>query len=215
MKLADIYINMKSIRFIFGLLLMAISFGHAGAAETAGQMMERAAAKINAAGGLSANFMMTSGQYTSKGSMKAEGRKFCIISTQASTWYDGKTLWTYNANTKETTVVNPTESELAETNPLALVNSYGNSFTAAFAKSHPKGGHTIVLTPKSKKLGYKSVHVTISDATGLPASVVVVPSSGTRISISISEVKTKQKFSSATFSYSKSKYPKAEIVDMR
>lgn len=184
-------------------------------AKTAGEMMDIATSKIKTAGGLSAKFSMTSGQHASKGSIVAEGKKFCIRSSVASTWYDGKTMWTYNGNTNETTVITPTASELAETNPLALIDSYRNSFTAAFAKSHPKGGHTIVLTPKSKKLGYKSVHVTISDSTGLPASVVVIPMSGTRISISISDIKTKQTFNSATFTYPKSKFPKAEIVDMR
>lgn len=185
------------------------------AAETAVQMMDKAAAKIKAAEGLYANFIMTSGQYTTKGNMKAEGVRFSIESPRVSTWYDGKTMWTYNSNTQETTVINPSTAEVAETNPLSLVNSYKESFTAAYAKSHPKGGHTIVLTPKSKKLGYKSVHVTISDATGLPASVVVIPASGTRISISISDIKTKQKFSATVFTYPKGKYPKAEIVDMR
>lgn len=195
-------------------MAMLASFSTYGA-ETAAQFMEKAAAKIKSAGGLSANFMMTSGQYTSKGSIKTEGTKFRIESSQIGTWYDGKTMWTYNSNTNETTIINPTPQELAETNPLALVNTYTNSFTASFAKSHPKGGHTIVLTPKSRKLGYKSVHVTISDATGLPASVVVVPTSGQRVSISISDVKTKQKFGAATFTYPKGRYPKAEINDMR
>lgn len=206
---------MNRIRIMLGILIATLSTMSVNGAVTAGEMMDKAAAKIKAAGGLSANFMMTSGQYTTKGSLKAQGQKFCIQSTHASTWYDGKTMWTYNSNTKETTIVTPTAAELAETNPLALVNTYGNSFTAAFAKSHPKGGHTIVLTPKSKKLGYKSVHVTISDATGLPASVVVVPNSGQRISISISDVKTRQNFGQPDFTYPKGKYPKAEIVDMR
>lgn len=206
---------MNRIKIILGILIATLSTMSVNGAVTAGEMMDKAAAKIKTAGGLSANFMMTSGQYTTKGSLKAQGQQFCIQSTQASTWYDGKTMWTYNRNTKETTIVTPTAAELAETNPLALVNTYGNSFTAAFAKSHPKGGHTIVLTPKSKKLGYKSVHVTISDATGLPASIVVVPNSGQRISISISDVKTKQNFGTTDFTYPKGKYPKAEIVDMR
>lgn len=185
------------------------------AAESAEAMLKRAATAIKSAGGLSASFTLTSGNHKLTGTMKSSGDKFSLETSSTSTWYDGKTMWTYNGNSKETTITTPTKSELAEANPLYIVNAYSTNFTAAFAKSQTKGSKTIVLTPKSKKLGYKSVHITIPDKGSFPSQVIVIPASGQRLAITISQTKTGLKFPSSAFTYPKSKYPKAEIVDLR
>lgn len=196
--------------------IAAIGFSmNLSAAETAEAILKKAATAIKNAGGLSASFSLTSGNHKLTGTMKSSATKFSLETSTTSTWYDGKTMWTYNGNTKETTVTIPAQSELAEANPLYIVNAYSNNFTASFSKSQSKGSKTIVLTPKSKKLGYKSVHITIPDKSSFPSQVVVIPQSGQRISISISQVKTGVKFTASTFVYPKSKYPKAEIVDLR
>lgn len=184
-------------------------------AQTADAVLKKTAAAIKGADGLSASFTLTSGSQKIAGSMKSASGKFSLVTSTISTWYDGKTMWTYNSKTKETTVMTPTQAELAEANPLYVVNSYSGNFTADFAKTQPKGAKTIVLTPKSKKLGYKSVHVTVSDGTGLPSQVVVLPLSGQKITINVSQIKTGQKLQPSVFTYPKSKYPGAEIVDLR
>ena len=185
------------------------------AAETADGMLKKAAAAINGAGGLTASFTLDYGQQKMTGTLKASGRKFALQTSTASTWYDGKNMWTYNAGSNETTLMVPTPQEVAEANPLSIVNSYASTFTAAFAKSQAKGSKTIVLTPKSKKSGYKSVHVTIPSGASFPSKLVVIPSSGQKITVLISQVKTGQKLAESSFIYPKTKYPKAEIVDLR
>ena len=211
------YFKLESCGFRYLMVIIAALgfFMNLSASETAEAMLKRAATAIKSAEGLNASFTLTSGTHKLNGTMKSSGTKFSLETSSTSTWYDGKTMWTYNGNNKETTVTTPTKSELAEANPLYIVNAYSSNFTAAFAKSQPKGGKTIVLTPKSKKLGYKSVHITIPDKSSFPSQVIVIPASGQRIAISISQIKTGLKFPDATFTYPKSKYPKAEIVDLR
>lgn len=184
-------------------------------AQSAEAVLKRTSAAIKAAGGLSGSFTLTSGNQKLSGTIKSSGTKFSLVTNTNSTWYDGKTLWTHNANTNETTLTTPTQEEVAEANPLYIVNVYSNNFTASFAKTQSKGSKTIVLTPKSKKLGYKSVHVTIPDNSSFPSSLVVIPSSGQKLTITISQVKTGLKLPDTTFVYPKGKYPKAEIVDLR
>ncbi|MBD5263579.1 MAG: outer membrane lipoprotein carrier protein LolA [Bacteroides sp.] len=206
---------MKIIRYILG-FVMAVGISLSmSAAETADGMLKKAAAAINGAGGLTASFTLDYGQQKMTGTLKASGRKFALQTSTASTWYDGKNMWTYNAGSNETTLMIPTPQEVAEANPLSIVNSYASTFTAAFAKSQAKGSKTIVLTPKSKKSGYKSVHVTIPAGASFPSKLVVIPSSGQKITVSISQVKTGQKLAESSFIYPKTKYPKAEIVDLR
>lgn len=187
----------------------------AKAAETADEVLKRVETAIKTADGISASFTITSGSHRLAGSMKSSGDKFALETSSVSTWYDGKTMWTYNAGNKETTVTTPTASELADANPLFIVKAYSSNFTAAFAKSQAKGSTTIVLTPKSKKLGYKSVYMTIPDNSSFPSQVIAVSLSGQRIIITISQTKKGIKFQSSTFTYPKSKYPNAEIVDLR
>lgn len=185
------------------------------AAETADSMLKKVATAINGAGGLTASFTLDYGQQKISGTLKASGKRFALQTPSSSTWYDGKNMWTYNQKNNETTLMNPTPQEVAEANPLSIVNSYSTSFTAAFAKGQTKGSKTIVLTPKSKQAGYKSVHVTIPDGSSFPSKLVVIPSSGQKVTVGISQVKTGQKLAESTFIYPKNKYPKSEIVDLR
>ncbi|MDE6290216.1 MAG: outer-membrane lipoprotein carrier protein LolA [Muribaculaceae bacterium] len=184
-------------------------------AETADGILKRSAKAINEAGGLNAMFTLDYGQQKISGSLKSSGKRFTLITPSTSTWYDGKNMWTYNSKNNETTLTTPTAQEVGEANPLSIVDSYSSSFTAAFAKSQSKGSKTIVLTPKSKHIGYKSVHVTIPDGSSFPTKLVVIPSSGQKVTVSISQVKSGLKLADNVFTYPKSKYPNVEIVDLR
>ena len=194
---------------------MAFAAAFGASSQTADAMLKKAAAAINGAGGMTASFTLDYGQQKIKGTMKACGKKFALQTPATSTWYDGKSMWTYNSKTNETTLMTPTAQEVADANPLSIVNTYSVSFTAAFAKTQTKGSKTIVLSPKSKQLGYKSVHVTIPDGSSYPSKLVIIPSSGQKVTIGISQIATGQKLPESTFTYPKSKYPKAEIVDLR
>ncbi|MDE6549016.1 MAG: outer-membrane lipoprotein carrier protein LolA [Muribaculaceae bacterium] len=206
---------MRHFRYILSLILIFSLSGTISAAETADGMLKKAAASINGSSGLTASFTLDYGSQKISGTMKASGKKFSLQTSSTSTWYDGNSMWTYNTKNAETTLMTPTPQEVAEANPLSLVNTYSANFTAAFAKSHPKGAKTIVLTPKSKKLGYQSVHVTIPDGSTFPSKLVVIPTSGQKMTVSITQVKSGQKLPASTFVYPKAKYPKVEIVDLR
>lgn len=204
----------KYLRYIV-MVVVTVGIAFSMRAETADGMLKKAAATITGAGGLTASFTLDYGQQKISGTLMASGKKFTLQTSSSSTWYDGKSMWTHNTMNNETTLMTPTPQELAEANPLSIVNTYTTSFTAAFAKGQTKGSKTIVLTPKSKQTGYKSVHVTIPDGSSLPSKLVVIPSSGQKVTVGISRVKTGQKFAESTFVYPKTKYPNAEIVDLR
>ncbi len=208
-------VPMRNLRYILLLIAMIVAYPLIHAAETADQVLKRAAAGINGANGLSATFNIDYGTQKLSGTLKASGKMFVLLTSSTSTWYDGKNMWTYNAGNHETTLMTPTAEEVAEANPLSLVNSYSSLFIASFAKSQTKGSKTILLTPKSKRSGYKSVHVTIPDGSNFPSKLVVVPSSGKTVTIIISNVKSSQKLPVSSFVYPKSKYPKVEIIDLR
>lgn len=214
--------NKKQIYILSTMLLMIVAvFGASessaapAAPLTARQIIDRSAAKLRTSGGINASFTMSTGGRTLKGSLKSSGNKFALTTPSVSSWYNGKSMWTYNAGSKETTVINPTPAELTETNPLLLVSSGPSQFTAAFAKKSVAGSYEIILTPKSRSTGMKSIHVSISTTTLLPVRIVAVPISGSPVTVDISSLKTGVSFPASVFEYSKSSCRNATIVDLR
>lgn len=213
----------KSLRFILAVyagmaLIMSLNLVcplSAKGEKTAAQLVTECNAKIRQAGGLTAVFSMSSSGQTVNGRMKTSGSKFVIDTPTTSTWYDGKSMWTYNSRSRETTVVSPTSAELAETNPLLLINSKISQYSVSYAKNQKAGSKTIVMTPKTKGSGIKSMHVSISTSTFLPTKLVAVQASGGTITINLSSIKTGQGHPDTTFAYPKSKYPKVPVVDLR
>ena len=207
--------NMSVIRYVLSLVVFLGFSLSVSAVETADGMLKRCASGITGTTGITASFTIDYGNQKLSGTMKAAGKKFTLQTPSTSTWYDGKIIFLLIGINAFSTLMTPTPQEVAEANPLSIVNSYSNSFTAAFAKSQLKGCKTIVLTPKSKHSGYKTVHVTIPDGSVFPSKLVIIPASGQKMIVSLNQVKSGQKLSDATFVYPKTKYPKVEIVDLR
>ena len=203
----------KSIKTIV-LLLMVFIGTLSSYALTAQEILNKASAKINGASSVKADFNMTINGQRCKGTLAAKGNKFSIISSVGSSWYDGKDLWSYSPSSGETTVMKPSAGELMETNPLMYAKGASN-YVATLSKTKVSGKETIVLVPKSKGTGIKSVTLTLNSKTYLPEKVVVAPSSGNNITISISNLKLNASVKDSDFSYPKAKYSKAKIIDLR
>ncbi len=176
-------------------------------------VMNKAASKIKGAKGVSASFT-TSGASIVRGTIIASGNKFKLTAGGITTWYDGKTMWTYNPGSQEVNVMNPTPKELAEANPLSYVAGWSGMFKASFAKSKPASGYSIVLTAKNNGAGIKGAVVTLS-AQMIPQKIVITQRNGKKETISLSNIKFSSIPASSTFTFNKSAYPKATIVDLR
>ncbi len=187
----------------------------ASGAETAAQVMRRASALLDRATGVSADFSLTSGGRTVKGSLKSSAAGFAIVTNGYSAWYDGRNLWTYNPSTVETTLVNPTAAELREVNPIMMVAGYEKDFTASYSKTPAAGCYGVVLTPKNAKTGLKSVVVQLDKRTYIPKTITVNPRSGASTVVAISSLRTDSRFQKSDFTYPSKKYPKAELIDLR
>lgn len=187
----------------------------AEAQQTASQLITQCKDKLGKSGGLTVGFTMTSGGNTVKGSVKTSGEKFAVTTPASATWYDGSRMWTYNPRSRETTLVTPSRAELNETNPLLIISSNLSGYTATFAKSQTAGKKTVILTPRTKGTGMKSLHVTINSKNLLPEKLVAVPASGQTITVNITSLKTGETHASSSFVYPASKYPGVTVVDLR
>ena len=193
---------------------MVLVAGQSSYALTAQEILNKASAKINGASSVKADFSMTINGQRCKGSLAAKGSKFSLVSSVGSSWYDGKDLWSYSPSNGETTVIKPSAGDLMETNPLMYAKGASN-YTATLSKTKVSGKETVVLIPKSKGTGIKSVTLTLNSSSFLPEKVVITPSSGNSVTINISNLKLNAPVKDSDFVYPKAKYPKVKIIDLR
>lgn len=199
--------------FLMAVLLIA-GVATATAAETANQVMNRASAAFRNARTLTAKFAMSGASGNMSGTFYKSGSKFAVVSGGASTWYNGKLMYSYNPQTGETTLVTPSASEVAESNPFSIIASMSSQFTAAYAKQQPAGSTVLVLLPKSARSNIKKVVLTLDKRRCVPTKVVMTHSGGTT-TVAISNYSVGVRVAASVFEYPRSKYPKAKIIDLR
>lgn len=205
---------MKRKIYISFILLVISMLGFAQGSLTPAQILDKTVKTMMNGKGIEANFTVSNSGYTGKGEIRANGTKFNVVLPEVEVWYDGKDLYTYNKNTQETTIVVPSIEELAQSNPLAYISNAPKKYNVKFSTVKKDGRYVLELTPKTKD-EIKRITLTVKKNDYLPEKIVVEPASGTPVSAEISSFKTNVIINDTRFIYPKSKYPKAEIIDLR
>lgn len=206
---------MKIYNLILTVLLLAgIGVPPMASAQTPAEVLGRAAARIEGSRGISCRFTVKGGSNTLEGNLVSAGKKFCITTPGASTWYDGKTMWTVNPSTKEVTITEPTAQEVAETNPLSYLHGYNTAFRLFFSRRKEKGRHLVLLNPRKEGTGVKAVEIAIDSQTYNPVKMTIRFDDDRRSTVGISELSRKA-VSPSSFVFPAEKYRGYEMVDLR
>lgn len=184
-------------------------------ALTAVQVLDKAASSLIKSKGITADYTLVSGGARHGGTIKAKGKKFVITAGGVTTWYDGRTQWNMNESTQEVTVSTPTAREVASSNPYLLVSSYKSTYTAKALKSKIPGTYAIQLLPKSGNNPVRQAVIYIRSSDFMPCRLDITPRSGAASSVMITSMKKGVSLPDATFVFPKSRYPGAEIIDLR
>jgi len=67
-------------------------------------------------------------------------------------WFDGKTQWAYMAQNNEVSITEPSEKELAETNPMAILSGYKTKTVIRFSKTKSTNNYVVEMIPKVKTM---------------------------------------------------------------
>ncbi len=198
---------MKKICF---LITFVMSFVLASA-QTAKEVLDKAAATITVKQGIKANFKMTGSMGTSSGTIILKGKKFHATTPQASIWFDGKTQWTYVKDNDEVNVTTPTETQLQAINPYNFINLYKKGYNATLNSSGKN--HVAHLTATSQSNKIKELFITIDKKSYHPTQVKMLQGKKWTI-FDISNLK-KESFSDAQFKFNAEDFPTAEVIDLR
>lgn len=209
--------TINKVRVIFLPLLIFVLGFNQGLAQnslTPEQVAQKAASVISQSKGISANFTLKGNGRSGKGSIKNAGNKFTVTLPDASIWYNGKDLYTYNPRTGETTVVTPTAQELLEANPLLYVKGGAGNYNYSFSPVKKNGKYVVEMTPQKNKSEIKKMSVTLNSANYFPEKIIVTTTGGS-LTIDIDNFNSIANLNSAEFEYPKNKYPKVEVIDLR
>lgn len=150
------------------------------------------------------------------GFLLLKGDKFYLNNGNIQSWYDGKTQWSYVADTEEVNISNPTPEELTGINPYYMLSRYKSDFNYQYKGSQKRNGvmgHEIILTPKHSE-SQEVIHLFISK-TNQPLAIRHEHNGNVVSEIQVTSFQTNQKLEDGMFSFNKTLFPNAEIIDLR
>ena len=195
-------------RIIFT-LICALSLANVSA-QTAKEILDKAASVVNAKKGTTADFVMSGKYGNAAGTISIKGNKFVANTPQAKMWYDGKTQWTYMTSTEEVNVSTPTEAQQQTMNPYRFINLYNMGY--AMTKKEVKNGYEVYLKATNPKRTITEMYITVNNQF-VPTNVKMKTAKGWT-NINISNFR-KASLPDKAFRFNAKDYPKAEVIDLR
>ena len=183
-------------------------------AINANEVLTNASEKYQKDGSISAQFTLSGVGNSTDGTITISGDKFHLSTPLLSIWYNGRTQWTYSAETNEVNITEPTVEELQQVNPFAIINSFRMQFNATLLKS-ANSMYRIQLTPlKSVNTSISKAIVTLNASTLYPNEIALTIDNNI-ITIKTKDIEAIKNVPHKTFVFDEKKYPNAEIVDLR
>lgn len=205
---------MKSIstKILVTIAILVVSFS--SMAQSAENILKNAADKLTGSKSISAQFTLSADNSTTSGSIVMSGKRFKMTSSQLSTWYDGKTQWSYSPEIEEINISEPTPEELQQINPFAIISEFKKTYNSQLLSS-TSGNYRIQLTAKSTDASIRKVVITLNTKTYYPSQIVVTLDNNSTATINVTNVKTGGSLPKSTFVFNAADYPDAEIIDLR
>ncbi|MCM1292670.1 MAG: outer-membrane lipoprotein carrier protein LolA [Bacteroides sp.] len=204
---------LRSIKYILPSLMVLITAFSTFAADNAASTLAKASDKLRKANSVSVAFTMTADGQAVAGRLTLSGDKFMLTTPQLAIWYDGQTQWTLSKADKEVTVDEPTEAELAQVNPLIIMQSLQKTYTAKTENS--TASKTTISLKANGKNEIPSATISLNPSTLFPQSISLTLSSGKKICINITSISTGKKISPTSFKFHPEAYPDVYVNDLR
>ena len=201
-------------KYIITLLISAIILPcFAQKDAQAKKILDQTSAAFANAGGIKATFTIKAGGGQTKGVLQMKNNKFLLNTNDATTWFDGKTQWSYLKHSEEVNISLPSQEELQNMSPYALLNIYKRGFNYQY-NGTVGNNYKVTLTPENKKHSFSRIILLISKSKYQPQHITLEQQKN-KSEITVTGYQTKQSFSNSLFQFNKKNYPNAEIIDLR
>ena len=214
---------MKKISLTLVILLFCLgSFAQKDA--KAKDILDKASKAYEQTGDMSVYFTMdiidrgSSASSKFDGQLHLKGTKLQLTTPEAETWFDGKTQWVYMKEMQEVNISEPSEADMQSINPSMIFNIYkkGCNYKFNSEKTDTKNRkvYEIELIPNVKN-EMSRIIVQINKTDYMPVYFQIFYKNKMENKIYINKYSTKLNHPDKLFVFDKSKYPDAEIIDLR
>ena len=197
-------------KLFFTLLSVLLPYCLSAQTDKAKVVLDKVVSTLTKDGGIQIDF-----EGTESGSITMKGEKFYLHSGQVQSWYDGKTQWSYVADTEEVNISHPTPEELQGINPYFILVNYQENFNSSYKgmKNHEgKQVQEVVLIPK----GSANERITLWISKMNYPIYIKVENNGKPVNeINVKTIQKQEQITDHAFRFNKSLYPNAEIIDLR
>ena len=213
-------------KYIFSVLIALLSLPVIAQQQQsqAKAVLEKTAEAFKKAGGVRADFTLKAvndGRLEGRenGIIQLKGEKFMLKTSETTTWFDGKTQWSYMVRNDEVNVSNPTQEELQQINPYTFLYMYQKGFSYKLGATKTFRGKSVwevVLTARDKKQELERITLFVTKDTYEPLYILLQQrGQQTRNEITVTSYQTGQNYTDRVFTFDKKQYPNAEVIDLR
>ena len=213
-------------KYIFSVLIALLSLPVIAQQQQsqAKAVLERTAEAFKKAGGVRADFTLKAlndGRLEGRenGVIQLKGEKFMLKTSETTTWFDGKTQWSYVTKNDEVNVSNPTQEELQQINPYTFLYMYQKGFSYKLGTVKTYGGKAVwevILTAKDKKQDLERITLYVTKNTYEPLYILLQQrDQQTRNEITVTAYQIGLDYADHVFTFDRKAYPTAEVIDLR
>jgi len=152
---------------------------------------------------------------SNSGTFILKANKFVLEMDETKAWFDGKTQWAYMEQNNEVSITEPTDTELAQVNPMAILSGYKLKSNIRFGKSKSAQNYFVEMTPKQKNNDFTKIKVVVGKNTGHLVSIKMNLKNGSSMSLTLSNYQKGIKVTDDTFVFNKNKFKGVTINDLR
>ena len=213
---------MKSIFYLLFILinLFLISPTFAQKDAKAKELLDKSSAVLNQSGGISASFTIDiNDEQSFEGQMLLNGAKFFYDTPDQMIYFDGKTQWVYMKTIEEVSIDEPPPQDTQALNPISVFELYKTDcdykYNGEKTDIQKRKVHEISLFPKNKNEEIKQVNLQINPSDFMPVFFHIIYKNKMELRIYIGKYQTKLNLPESQFVFDKSKFPDADINDLR
>jgi len=227
MKLAfsDFFSRMLLCLSVIVIGLFALTPVSAQKDAKAKELMDKSSAMLNQSGGLSVAFTFNINDEANQikqsfeGQMLVKGAKFFLDTPDQTVYFDGKTQWTYLKSVEEVSILEPQPQDIQTLNPIAIFELYKTDcdykYKGVKVDIQNRKVEEVSLLPANKKEDIRQVDIQINPADWMPVFFRIIYNDKAEYKIYVNKYQSKVNLMDSQFVFDKSKYPKAEVNDLR
>ena len=179
-------------------------------------ILQRAAETFRRSGGVSASFAIHSSEGNSTGIIRLKGEKFVLEAGGMTTWFDGRTQWTYLPSSDEVNISEPTDEELQTLNPYAWLYLYDKGYDLQILPAETSDIYKVKMSARSAEAQVEQLVLWLDKSSLHPMKFSITLAGNVEPTlITVRDYRTRQAYTDAMFVFDPAEYPTAEVIDLR